>query len=59
MSSTPAPRSGVAPSPASRIAPITATASVLASARKKFIAPVAVPTWCIGTAFWIETVATG
>ena len=36
-----------------------ATASVLASARKKFIAPVAVPTWCAGTAFWIETVATG
>src|SRR5262249_34573184 len=35
-SSTPVPRSGVAPRPASRIAPMIATASVLASARKKF-----------------------
>src|SRR5262249_32249701 len=43
--STPAPpRSGAAPSVPSRIAPMIATASVLASARKKFIAPVAVPT---------------
>src|SRR5262249_7896563 len=43
-SPTPVPRSGVAPRPANKIAPMIATASVLASARKKFMAPVAVPT---------------
>jgi MFS family permease len=40
----PRPRSGAKPMPPSRIAPMIATTSALTSARKKFIAPVAVPT---------------
>ncbi len=42
--SMPTPRCGAAPRVESRIAPMIATASELASARKKFMAPVAVPT---------------
>src|SRR5262245_45268856 len=53
------PRSGVKPRPASRIAPMIATASALPSARKKFMVPVAAPTSWRSTAFWIDTVATG
>jgi len=39
------PRSGATPSPASRIAPSTATMKADASERKKFSAPMAMPTW--------------
>ncbi len=41
---TAAPRCGVTPRPANRIAPITATAKALASERKKLSAPIAMPT---------------
>ena len=41
------------------MAPMMATTSEAASARKKFITPVAVPIWCGATAFWMHTVESG
>ena len=48
-----------APSAISRIAVNAATVNDAINARKKFIAPVAVPTCERATAFWIETTLTG
>ena len=41
------------------IAAMAATVNEDASARKKFIAPVTVPTWARATAFWIDTTVIG
>ncbi len=47
------------PSAISRIALNAATVNEAISARKKFIAPVMVPTCERATAFWMETTLTG
>ena len=61
-SASPASTCGTGPwlrAPPSTSAPKPATATAPPSERKKLITPVAVPSWCIGTAFWIATVVTG